>query len=61
MTLKKIILTQKYNYTATEQGEKSSIESWSLKNGKNELKEAFTKNPSKILDYTFFKRFDFSE
>ena len=61
VTLKKIILTQKYNDTLTEQGEKSSIESWSLKKGKNEFKDAFTKTPSKILDYTFSKRFDFSE
>jgi hypothetical protein len=61
VTLKKIVLTQKYNDTLTEQGEKSSIEPWSLKKGKNEFKDAFIKTPSKILDYTFSKRFDFSE
>lgn len=61
VTLKKIVLTHKYNDTLTEQGEKSSIESWSLKKGKNEFKDTFAKTPSKILDYTFSKRFDFSE
>lgn len=61
VTLKKIFLTKKYSDSLSEQGEKSSFESLCLKKGKNEFRDAFTKSPSKILNYTFSKRFDFSE
>lgn len=60
VTLKNILLTQKYDDAVTEQGERSTLETWSQKNGKNEFKDAFTKIPSKILDYTFSKKFDFN-
>jgi len=60
VTLKNIFLNQKYNDALTKQGEKSTLETWSLKKGKNEFKDAFTKSPSKILDYTFSRKFDFT-
>lgn len=59
VTFKSIMLTQKYNDGLSKEGKKTSIETFGMKNGKNELKEAFTKSSSIILDYTFTKAFDF--
>ncbi|HLV50705.1 MAG TPA: hypothetical protein VKY44_01960 [Flavobacterium sp.] len=59
VTFKNIMLTQKYNDGLSKEGEKTTIETFGLKSGKNEFKGAFTKSPSKILNYTFTKSFDF--
>lgn len=57
--IKNIMLTQKYDDGLSKEGEKSTIESFGIKKGKNEMKAAFMKSPSKILDYTFTKAFVF--
>lgn len=59
VTLKKIMMTQKYDDPLTKQGEKSSLESYGLKRGKNEMTNLFLKSPSLILDYTFSRKFEF--
>lgn len=61
VTLKRVVLTQKYNDPLTKQGERTNLEFYGLKNGKNELTNSFKKNPSYILDYTFSKLFDFND
>ena len=53
VTLKNIMLTHQYNDGLSEEGEKTTIETFGVKKGKNEMKRAFTKSPSIILDYTF--------
>lgn len=60
VTLRNIILTQKYNDGLSKEGEKSSIE-WYALNSKNEIKKSFNKKPSEILDYTFTKSFTFTQ
>jgi hypothetical protein len=45
----------------TKQGEKTSLEEMSLKNGKNEFANSFRKMPSEILNYTFLKKFELTE
>lgn len=59
VTLKKIMLTQQYEDALSTKGEKSTIESFGIKKGKNEMKGAFMKSPSIILDYTFTNTFNF--
>lgn len=59
VTLKNIMLTQKYDDGLSKEGEKSTIESFGIKKGKNEIKAAFMKSPAIILDYTFTKAFIF--
>lgn len=59
VTLKNIMLTQKYDDGLSKEGEKSTIESFGVKKGKNEIKSAFIKSPTIILDYTFTKAFIF--
>lgn len=60
-TLKNIMLTQKYADVLTEEGEKSTLESFGVKKRKNRLKRGFTKSTSAILDYTFTKQFKFKQ
>ncbi len=59
VTLKNIMLTQQYGDGLSEEGEKTTIETFGIKKGENEMKKAFTKSPSKILDYTFTNAFTF--
>ncbi len=59
VTLKKIMLTQKYNDGLSKEGQKTTIETYGIKKGKNEMKRAFSKSPSIILDYTFTNAFTF--
>lgn len=61
VTLKNIMLTQEYDDGLSEEGEKSTIESFGIKRGKNEMKVAFKKSPSIILDYTFTNSFTFKK
>ena len=53
VTIKKIVLTQKYTDPLTKQGQMTSLEFFALKNGKNEMTNAFRKSPSLILNHTF--------
>ena len=59
VTLKNIMLTQQYTAVLSELGEKTTIESFGIKKGRNEMKRAFTKSPSIILDHTFTNEFTF--
>ena len=59
VTLKNIMLTQQYDDTLSEEGEKTTIETYGIKKGKNSIKKAFTKSSSIILDYTFSNTFTF--
>ncbi len=59
VTLKNIMLTQQYDDGLSEEGEKSTIESFGIKRGKNEMKGAFKTSPSIILDYTLTNSFTF--
>ena len=59
VTIRKMILTQKYSDGLTELGEKTSLETYGLKKGKNEMTNAFKKSSSEILNYTFNKKFNF--
>lgn len=59
VTLKNIMLIQQYDDGLSKAGEKTTIETYAIKNGQNELKKAFTKSPSVILDYTFTNIFNF--
>ena len=59
VTLKNIMLTQQYDDGLSEEGQKSTIEFFGIKRGKNEMKGAFKKSPSVILDYTFTNSFRF--
>ena len=59
VTLKNIMLTQKYDDGLSKEGEKTSLEAYSIKRGKNEMKGAFAKSPGVILDYTFTQVFTF--
>ena len=58
--LKKIILIQKYNDALSQHGQTTNLESFALKKGTNEIKNAFKKSPSLILDHTFQTRFQFA-
>lgn len=57
ISIKNIMLIQKYDDGVSKEGEKSSLESFAIKKG-NIMKKPFTKSPSKILDYTFTKEFN---
>jgi hypothetical protein len=59
VTLKNIMLTQQYDDGLSKEGEKTTLEAYSLKRDRNEMKAAFTKSPGIILDYTFSKVFTF--
>lgn len=59
VTLKNIMLSQKYNDGLSKEGEKSTLESFGISNRKNEIKSPFLKTPSIILDYTFTNEFTF--
>ena len=61
VTLKKIVLTQKYNDPLTKQGEKTTIETFGLKKGENVMTSSFKKSPSLILNYTFSNKFEFKK
>ncbi|HOD61903.1 MAG TPA: hypothetical protein PKG96_07345 [Bacilli bacterium] len=61
VTIKRIVLTQKYDDSLTKQGEKTSIETYGLKRGKSEITSSFMKSPSLILDYTFKQKFEFKQ
>jgi len=61
LTLKKIVLTQKYSDPLSKQGEKTNLELYGLKGGKDEMTNAFIKSPSLILNHTFLKKFDFKD
>jgi hypothetical protein len=61
VTIKKIMLTQKYDDGLSELGEKTTIETFAIKRGKNEMKGAFMKSPSIILDFTFTNAFTFTQ
>ncbi len=53
------MLTQKYDDGLSEEGEKSTIESFAIKRSKNQMKGGFKKSPSIILDFTFTNAFTF--
>jgi hypothetical protein len=59
VTLRKILLSQKYNDPLSNQGEITALESYAL-NSKKEFSNVFKKAPSLILDYTFTKKLDFN-
>ena len=59
VTLKKIILTQKYDDGLSKQGERTNLDMFALKTTKDEMKGAFKKSPSLILDHTFTDKFLF--
>lgn len=61
VTIKKIVLTQKYDDPLSKQGEKTNLESFGLKRGKSEFTASFIKSPAQILDYTLTQKFDFKE
>jgi hypothetical protein len=61
VTLKKILLTQKYTDPLTNQGETTQLEFFGLKNNMYEMTNYFKKSPSYILDYTLTKKFDFKD
>ena len=61
VTLKKMELTQKYSDPLTKQGEITKLEFFGLKNGKNEMTNAFKKSPSLILNHTFTKKFELKD
>ena len=57
--IRKMILTQKYSDGLTQLGEKTSLETYGLKKGKNEMTNSFKKSASEILNYTFNRKFNF--
>lgn len=59
VTLKKIVLEQQYDDAISRQGEKNFLNTFAIRKGTNEMKDAFKKSPSLILNYTFSKKFDF--
>lgn len=61
VTIKRIVLTQKYDDPLSKQGQKTSIETYGLKRGKSEMTASFMKSPSIILDYTFKQKFEFKQ
>jgi hypothetical protein len=58
-TVRKIVLTQKYDDGLSKQGEKMSIETYAAKG--NSWKSAFIKTPTLILNYTLSKMFNIIE
>jgi hypothetical protein len=61
VTLKNIMLIQQYDDGLSELGEKTTLESFGIKKGKNELRGLFKKRASEILNYTFIKSFVFTQ
>ncbi len=61
VTLKNIMLTQKYDDGLSKEGERTTLETFALKNGQNVMKSAFVKNPSFILNFTFSNIFNFTK
>lgn len=61
VTLKRILLTQKYDDDVTKQGEQSTLNTYALKGAAGEIKPAFKKSPSVILDHTFTNKFLFKD
>lgn len=61
VTLKRIVLTQKYDDGLSKQGEKTNLDSFALRTTKDEMKGAFKKSPSLILDHTFTDKFSFRD
>ncbi len=61
VTLKKIILVQKYDDGLSKQGERTNLDVFALKTTKDKMKGAFKKSPSLILDYTFTDKFTFKD
>jgi len=61
VTLKRIVLTQKYDDGVSKQGEQSSLDTYALKTAMGEMKPAFKKSPSLILDHTFTTEFSFQD
>lgn len=57
VTLNKIELTQKYSDGLSQLGEKSTLDSYGLKNSKTEFTNGFKKSPSIILNYSSDKKF----
>ena len=61
VTLKKIILIQKYDDGLSKQGERTDLGVFALKATKDEMKGPFKKSPSLILNYTFSDKFLFKD
>lgn len=59
VTVKRIILTKKYNDPLSKQGEVSELEFYGIQKSKNEFRNYFKKSPSEILDFTFNKLLTF--
>jgi hypothetical protein len=57
--IKNIMLTQKRDDGLIKQGEQTSLETFGLKRGGQEMAGSFTKGPAVIYDNTFDKRFQF--
>jgi len=60
VTLKNIVLVQKFDDPLSTEGEKTPIEEYAI-NRRGEIQNSFTKRPSEILDYTFTKIFTFTD
>jgi hypothetical protein len=60
VTIKRILLTKKYNDPISEQGTQLELEFFALTD-EGEFSRNFKKKPSTILNYTFTKEFDFKE
>jgi hypothetical protein len=59
VTLKKIYLTQKYDDGVSEEGERTSLETYAVKRRGDKMKGLFLQKPSEIFNYTFEKKFNF--
>ena len=57
VTLKNIRLIQKYSDALSEEGQKTSLKTYAVKNRKPLLRNSFKGSPSGILNYTFTKIF----
>jgi len=57
VTLKDLLLYQKYSDTLSEMGESSTLDTYA--SSAKGFKNSFTKSPSEILDFTFTKEFLF--
>ena len=61
VTVKNIMLTQKYDDGLSKEGEMSSLDSFAVKKGKNLIKNSFLKKPGEIINHTFSALFLISD
>ncbi|MDG4946231.1 hypothetical protein NMK71_07385 [Weeksellaceae bacterium KMM 9713] len=60
VTIKNIMLTQKYEDALSKEGEVTALEVYALRKRNTEFKPGFLKLPSKIINYTFQNIADFT-